>query len=450
MLIETYEQAVAFWNSRINYEKIGMPQDIGALKLDRMRLLLQFLDNPHQQFRNIHVTGTKGKGSTATMIASVLQAAGYRVGLYTSPHLVHVEERVQVNQISIDRESMTQCMQEVAVACEKVESQGEAPPTFFEIITAVGLRFFAKAKVDVAVLEVGMGGRFDATNVVDPLVSIITSISLDHVEHLGSTVEQIAVEKAGIIKPKRPVVSGVRENGPAQVIRDIAHQQGSPHFRLGVDFDCNWLPGDITQDRFPQVQWTSGGVKSPWYQIKLWGRHQADNAAIAIQALKLLENAGIAISAESYSQGLAQAVIPGRLEIFGQAPWLILDAAHNEASIGMLLDWLQLLPVKRRYFLFAVSKDKQIRDMLRLMLPVASKVIFSRYSSSSRGADPEQLLQLWQELGGCEAEVADNPVIGWKKLAIQAETSDAICATGSVFLVGEMREYLLSKTPAIA
>lgn len=446
MPIETYEQAVAFWNSRINYEKIGMPQDMGALKLDRMRLLLEHLGNPHQKYQCIHITGTKGKGSTATMIASVLQAAGYRVGLYTSPHLVHIEERVQVNRQPIDRVAITSCMNEVASACEQVEAQGEAPPTFFEIITAVGLLHFAQCKVDLAVLEVGMGGRFDATNVVDPLVSIITSISLDHIEHLGSTLESIASEKAGIIKPLRPIVSGVREAGPAEVIRQVASEQHSPLYRLGVEFDRDCQPGDVTKAIQPQVKWTSTDVSSPWFQLNLWGKHQADNAAIAIQALKVVEQSGIIISSEAYAQGLSQAVIPGRLEIFHQAPWHILDAAHNAASIGVLLDWLKLLPAQRYQFLFAVSKDKQIRDMLQLLVPHSSRIIFTRYSSSTRGGDPNHLLHLWHELGGTQAEVVDHPSLGWDTLVKEAEPTDVVCATGSVFLVGEIRQHLLAKT----
>jgi dihydrofolate synthase/folylpolyglutamate synthase len=447
MPIETYEQAVAFWNSRINYEKIGMPQDMGALKLDRMRLLLEHLGNPQDRYRCVHVTGTKGKGSTATMIASVLQAAGYRVGLYTSPHLVHIEERVQVNKQPIDRMAMTRCMNEVAVACEQVEAQGESPPTFFEIITAVGFLHFAHSKVDLAVLEVGMGGRFDATNVVDPLVSIITSISLDHIEQLGSTLESIASEKAGIIKRHRPIVSGVREAGPAEVIRQVASEQQSPLYRLGVEFDRDWQPGDVTKSIAPQVKWTSPDDSSPWYQLTLWGRHQADNAAIAIQSLKLVEQAGIKLTSEAYVQGLSQAVIPGRLEIFHQSPWHILDAAHNAASIGVLLDWLKLLPAQRYLFLFAVSKDKQIRDMLQLLVPHNSRIIFTRYSSSTRGGDPNHLLQLWHELGGTHAEVVDHPALGWETLTSQAKSTDVVCATGSVFLVGEIRQHLLAKTP---
>ncbi|MBL8823719.1 MAG: bifunctional folylpolyglutamate synthase/dihydrofolate synthase [Planctomycetia bacterium] len=439
MPIETYEQAVAFWNSRINYEKIGMPQDVRLLKLDRMRLMLQLLGNPHEAFRSIHITGTKGKGSTATMIASVLQEAGYRVGLYTSPHLVRVEERIQINSQPIDQSSMIQCMRMVAEACDEVEHRKEMPPTFFEIITAVGMLHFAQQKVDYAVLEVGMGGRFDATNVVMPEVSVITSISLDHIEQLGDTVEKIAFEKAGIIKRGRPVVSGVREPGPAAVIERVAKEQEAPLYRLDSEFDGMCWPGDIRQNIKPKVMWLGQTTLSPWCELSLWGKHQADNAVIALQTLHLLEPQA-KLSLEAYQQGMVKAIIPGRLEIVGEKPWLILDAAHNEASIGVLLRWLDSLQAPGLQLLFAVSKDKQIREMLKLLKGKVKQIVFTRYSSSSRGADPRELLGLWHDIGGVGGTVVEPATQAWKYLANQASSDEIVVATGSVFLVGEIRQ----------
>lgn len=446
MPIETYEQAVAFWNSRINYEKIGMPQDMGLLKLDRMRLLLSALGNPHEQYQVVHVTGTKGKGSTATMIASVLRAEGYRTGLYTSPHLVHVEERIQVNGRPIDRIEMTGCMNRIALASEQIEREGEAPPTFFEIITAVGMLHFAQQKVDFAMLEVGMGGRFDATNVVNPLVSVITTIGIDHVEQLGPTLESIAFEKAGIIKKQRPVVSGVRASGPADVIAQQAAKMNAPLYRLGFEFDRHWKSGDLAIDLPPQVQWFQGDTASPWYDLNLWGRHQADNAAIAIQTLKLLQQQGITLTNQAYQTGLKQAHIPGRLDVLSKSPWLILDAAHNADSIQVLLEALCELPVQRRTFLFAVSKDKLIREMLALMIGQCDSIVFTRYSSSNRGAEPELLLNIWQDLGGTGGQVIEPATDAWCYLVKQAMPNELVCATGSVFLVGEIhRKYRLDQ-----
>jgi len=405
-----------------------------------MKLMLKLLGNPHEAYRIVHVTGTKGKGSTATMIASVLQAAGFRTGLYTSPHLVHVEERVQINGRPIDHQAMTRCMNQIAHVCDEVEKQGEMPPTFFEIITAVGMLHFAQQKVDFAVLEVGMGGQFDATNVVDPLVSVITSISLDHVEHLGTTVDRIAFEKAGIIKEHRPVVSGVREPGPANIIQQTADSRHAKVYRLGTDFDRRWQPGEMPTNTPPQVQWFNRNQQSPWYPLAMWGRHQADNAALAIQSVHLLKEQGITISDEALASGLSKAVIPGRLEVFSQSPWLIVDAAHNEQSIKVLLDSLAMVPARKRLILFAVSKDKQIREMLKVLSGHCDTICFTRYSSSSRGADPEHLLSLWHAVGGQGGSIFEPATDAWRTLVKVAGPNDLVCATGSVFLVGEIRQ----------
>ncbi|MFO0812275.1 MAG: folylpolyglutamate synthase/dihydrofolate synthase family protein [Gemmatales bacterium] len=453
MPIETYEQAVAFWNSRINYEKIGMPQDVRLLKLDRMRALLEALGNPHLAYRTIHVTGTKGKGSTATMIASVLQAAGYRTGLYTSPHLMHVEERVQIYSAApqdgelttvappihtIDRESMTNCMALVAQACVEVERQGEMPPTFFEIITAMGMLHFARQEVEFAVLEVGMGGRFDATNVVMPEVSVITSISIDHVEHLGDTLEKIAYEKAGIIKPGVPVVTGRIAEGPAAVIERVAQEQGSPLYRETKEFLAVQRKSN-DPIKATVGTWLVDQNHNLSFVLQLPGAHQAHNAAVAIQTIKLLELDEPIDNGVVYD-GLFDARIPGRLEIIGDKPLRVLDAAHNEASIQVLLDWLATLGPRTLHLLFAVSRDKQIRDMLQLLQTKFEHIIFTRYSSSSRGADPHYLLDQWMELSGTTGEVVEPAPLGWERLVQRAKPNDIVVATGSVFLVGEIRE----------
>lgn len=440
MPIETYEQAVAFWNSRINYEKIGMPQDVRLLKLDRMRLMLQLLGNPHKRYKIVHVTGTKGKGSTATMIASVLQTAGFRTGLYTSPHLVHVEERIQVDRNNIDRDAMTWCMNQVAEVCLEVEKRGELPPTFFEIITAVGMLHFAHSHVDWAVLEVGMGGRFDATNVVTPLVSVITSVGLDHLEQLGDTLEKIAFEKAGIIKDKVPVISGVRQAEPARIIQQQANDRLAQLFQLDRDFTRFWKPGRPDSLDLPEVQLQEGKWLSPWYRFQLWGEHQADNAAIALKTIQVLQQQGIAISHDAVVEGLLASQIPGRLETLGLKPRQIIDAAHNVDSIAVLLNTLKYFPHQKLKVLFAVSRDKQIEPMLELLSRYCHQIVFSKYTSSPRGADPLVLQQLWESSGHTGSSVIEPPAEGWNLLRMHAQPDDLLLATGSVFLVGEIRQ----------
>ena len=226
----TYDEALAFWYGRVNYERKA-PQP-GDLKLDRMRALLHRLGDLHEKLRTVHVAGSKGKGSTCAMLASVLHHAGYRVGLFTSPHLTDIRERIQVDGELIGKDDVAALMAEIKPAVEELESAGE-PVTFFEVGTALGFLHFLQQGCDIAVIEVGLGGRFDSTNVLTPLVSVITSISLDHTQMLGETVEQIAFEKAGIIKPGVPVVSGVTEPGPRRVIERIATQRGRRCCLLG-------------------------------------------------------------------------------------------------------------------------------------------------------------------------------------------------------------------------
>jgi dihydrofolate synthase/folylpolyglutamate synthase len=445
MAIETYEQAVAFWNSRINYEKAGMPQDLHALRLDRMRLLMRLLGNPQEQYQIIHVTGTKGKGSTSAMMASILQAGGFRTGLYTSPHLVAVEERIQIDQQAISQEALTACMDEVAKACLQVEQQ-ESPPTFFEIMTAAGLVHFAKQRVDWAVLEVGLGGRFDATNVCLPEIAVITSVSLDHVEQLGQTLEQIAFEKAGIIKENTPVVVGVRAAGPLAVIERVAHGKQAPTLCLGQDFERAWQAGNAATGELPKVRWQGRNGPSAWLTLPLWGEPQADNAAVALAALDELRRRGLVLSDAAIRAGMEMTQISGRLEIVGRHPWLIVDCAHNVASVQMLVDWLQGLPVHHASLLFAVSKDKQIREMLQVLLRGRfHEVCFTRYGSSSRGADPKELLRYWQALGATGGSVEESAATGWQRLLRHAGQDDLVCATGSVFLAGEIRQLLMPK-----
>src|SRR5437016_3113003 len=229
----TFDEVRRWWFARVDYERRS--PDPGDLKLDRMRELLRRLGDPHTQFRSVHVAGSKGKGSTCAMLESVLRHAGYRTGLFTSPHLTDVRERIQVNNQLISPEELISVAEIVRPAVEALEAEGQSP-TFFEVTTALGFVHFARQAVEIAVVEVGLGGRFDSTNVLTPLVSVITSISLDHTAILGETVEQIAFEKAGIIKPGVPVVSGVTEPGPRAVIERVAKERGARLVQLGIDF----------------------------------------------------------------------------------------------------------------------------------------------------------------------------------------------------------------------
>jgi len=307
-----YDDAIAFWFGRINYEvRSAAPSD---LKLERMRALLKAVGDPHDRLRLVHVTGTKGKGSTSAMIASVLTAAGYRVGLFTSPHLERVEERIRVNGEPISRTELAALVERLAPEVQRMEAGPVPHPTFFEMSTALGFLHFVQRRCEFTVIEVGLGGRFDSSNVCHPLVSVITSIGLDHTAQLGNTLEEIAYQKAGIIKRGVPVVCGVVPPGPRQVIEGVAAEVRAP-----VIPPATWVP-------------------SP---LGLLGRHQQSNAAIAVAALDQLRRTGVPIPDSAVSRGLAEVRWPARIEVVARRPTVILDTAHNVPSVEALVNTLR-------------------------------------------------------------------------------------------------------------
>jgi dihydrofolate synthase / folylpolyglutamate synthase len=447
MSIQTYQDALHYWHCRVNYEQRGMPTDLGELKLERMRLLLEQLGRPEARLRIIHIAGTKGKGSVAAMLANILRCAGHRTGLFTSPHLTHVEERVQIDGQPIAPADLTRHMQEIERAAGRVEALGEAPPTFFEIITALGLLHFAAEGVDFGVLEVGLGGRFDATNACTPLVSIITSISYDHTEQLGTTLDRIAFEKAGIIKPGIPVVSGVLAPEARAVIARIAQERQAPLYQLEEDFTYTWQPGDIVADRKPRLAWKNSrrSLVLEGLELGLWGQHQGQNAAVALEAIALLNEliSSQKIDREAVAAGLRTVDWPARCEIVSRRPWIVLDCAHNIASMHALLDTLAAIPARQRYLLFAASRDKDLAGMLQLLAPHFGYVVFTQYASSSRGADASTLAQLWHTHSGKTAEIISSSAAALESLRSRVAGDDLLCITGSVFLAGELRPLLL-------
>jgi len=444
MPIATYEEALAFWHGRVNYEQRGMPADLRELKLDRMRALLERLGNPHERLQIVHVAGSKGKGSTAAMLACVLQRAGYRTGLFTSPHLCRVEERIQVNQAPIPANAITQLMGELEPKVLALESKGSSP-TFFEIVTALGFLHFAREKVDWAVLEVGLGGRFDSTNVCTPRLCVITSISFDHTQQLGPTLVDIAREKAGIIKPGVMVIHGVEDPGARMVVEESSLRQDNPVRGLGIDFFCDDEPGwiDAEATRLPRVTVSTARRVWPAFELGLLGPHQARNAAVAVASIGALQQQGALIGDEAVAAGLREVQWPARMEVVSRRPMVILDCAHNTASVQALVDTLQSsFPPARRTLLFAASGDKDLRAMLALLTPHFQRAIFTRYTASQRGADAAGLARLWHEAGGGLAEVATTPADAWKLASTSTGIQDMIVITGSVFLAGELGPLL--------
>ncbi|MCU0706046.1 MAG: bifunctional folylpolyglutamate synthase/dihydrofolate synthase [Fimbriiglobus sp.] len=432
----TYDDAIAFWYGRINYEvRAATPAD---LKLERMCALLARVGDPHRRVRTVHVTGTKGKGSTAAMIAAVLRANGYRVGLFTSPHLIRVEERIQVDGVPISSAELTARIEQLVPAVEQLEQTGP-PPTFFEIGTALGFLHFVHRRCDVAVVEVGLGGRFDSTNVCHPLVSIVTSVGLDHMAQLGNTVESIAYQKAGIFKPGVPAVSGVTASGPRGVIEQVAAEGHTPLVQAGVDFEFEYDPVGQTVTIPPH----------PPYQLGLLGRHQGANAAVAVAALEQLRKRGLPISDRALRQGLAGVRWPARIELVSEKPAIVLDTAHNVPSVEALLDTLSAcLPVRgRKAVVFAVSSDKQYPEMLKLLAGYFDDFHLTKYGNNPRCVPPEALADL---LAGVTPQkrraVYGTAAEAWAAARRAAGPEDLVCVTGSVFLAGEL-QTLVGESP---
>ena len=440
----TYEEAIRFWFGRVNFEqRIPLADD---LKLDRMRTILARLGDPQEKLRIVHVAGSKGKGSTSAMLAAILQAAGYRTGLFTSPHLVAVEERIQVDLRPILRNDVAARMSQIRAACAGTDLKQQL--TFFEIATALGFLHFAHHGVDVAIVEVGLGGRYDSTNICRPLASVITSISLDHTQVLGNTPELIAREKAGIIKPGRPVISGVRSAGPRDVIVEIAHERGAPIRQIGVDFDYRYEPALVgaTPQREPIAHVGTWRGDWPGLRLGLIGEHQAHNAAVAIAAVETVREAGIAVGDAAVRAGLAGVSWPARLEVLRRRPLAVLDCAHNVASAQALVQALaESFPRhrnSRRWLVFAGSRDKDLPGMLSVLAPPFDRIVLTRFQGSSRATAPEELVPLLSPDKRGAAMVVANASKAWRHTVQEAGEHDLICVTGSVFLAGELRALM--------
>jgi dihydrofolate synthase/folylpolyglutamate synthase len=453
----TYEQAIRYWFGRVNYEQRSpAPSD---LKLDRMRALLHQLGDPQERLRVVHVAGSKGKGSTSAMLADVVQRAGYHTGLFTSPHLTRVEERIQVDGTAISPEELAALVEDVRPAVEAVDARRPAEAvgvTFFEIATALGLLHFVRRRVEVAVLEVGLGGRFDATNVCRPLMAVITSISYDHTQQLGNTLASIAREKAGIVKPGRPAVSGARAPEARAVIERVCRERGAPLRQLDADFGYAHEPGLITPeaDRLPRVRVRTERQAWPPLELGLLGEHQAANAALAVAVVEQLRDGGLHIPDAAVASGLAGVRWPARLEVVGRRPLVVLDCAHNLASAQALIDTLHasfpapaFQPAPRRHLLFAGSGDKDLPGMLRLLAPHFDHVYLTRFVTNPRAVPPERLAELLQANSAAPFTLCASPAEAWERARADAASDDLICATGSVFLAGELRP-LLVREPA--
>jgi dihydrofolate synthase/folylpolyglutamate synthase len=424
--MRTYTDALAYLNQFINYERT-QPQRYApeTLSLDRVSVLLDRLGRPDRAYRSIHIAGTKGKGSTAAMIESCLRAAGYRTGCYTSPHLHTFRERMRVDNEYISREMFAQLVDELEPHLKTIEEV-----TWFEIVTTLAFMFFARSQIDVAVLEVGLGGRFDATNVVTPLVSVITSLSMDHMNLLGNTIDQIAFEKAGIIKRHVPVVSAPQVPEALDVIRRVARMRGAklivPHPPIpSPEIGC-LISGE--------------GVAQPG--VRLLGAHQRINASVALAALQVTNERGLPISDEAVQHGLATVKWPGRLEVLSHEPLIVVDGAHNGDSAQKLAAALrEVFHLDRWTLIIGISADKDIAAILDGLLPIAGRVIVTQ-ASNSRAAKAETIGTQITDRGGEPTQAAS--VAEAIDIALQNRSPSII--TGSLFTVADAREAWFARS----
>ena len=421
-----------------------------AVKLDRMRALLRRLDDPQHAFPSLLVAGTKGKGSTVAMLAASLQAAGRRTGRYTSPHLINWRERTCLGGEPISTESVIQLAEPIRRAVAALPAAlGE--PTTFEVGTAFALLYFARAQVDVAVLEVGVGGRYDATNVVEPLVSAITPISYDHTPTLGSSLEAIAHHKAGVLRPGRPGVVAPQPEPARLVIEREARALGARLVQVGRDWWWTAEPdgGDVARAPI-SIQTTRPGVSPLRVRVGLLGDHQRDNAAAAAAALYELGQLRpeLAVSPAAIQAGLGQVDWPGRLQVLQRSPLLIVDGAHNAASAEVVRQAVQAsFRFRRLSLVIGLSAGKDARGVLGALVPWADSLRLTR-AQHERAADPAELLQLARELAPDRPIVVEPDLPTALAAALDAaEADDLVLVTGSLFLVGEALLWWRCRSP---
>jgi len=409
------------------------------LGLQRITSLLKILGNPQEQLPIIHVGGTNGKGSTLAMLSSILRESGYRVGTFTSPHLVSYCERFAINGENIAEESFVLLLEEIRGALAQVRSETGETPTEFEVLTALAFLYLARAKVDFALIEVGMGGDIDSTNVIKkPLLSIITNVSLDHLDYLGSTLRLIAQKKSGIIKPGCPILTASKDEEVLQVIRKKSGDLQA--FLREVQLEAKWERQEETSEgQFITVQTLQHNYGRIY--LPFWGDYQLENAATAMVAAEILQEQGWQISEEAIKQGLAKTKWPGRLEVIRRNPLIVLDGAHNPGGIQALSQWLgrKKQEVRRVFLVMGMLDDKDQMIAAHLLEPLVDMVIITK-PKSSRAKHWEDLRKNFQ--GKIPVVVIESLTEALQKAEQEARKDDLILITGSLYLIGEVKKVI--------
>jgi len=451
---KSYQEALDYLYSFVDYSlSKSFRYSPVKFELTHIESLVKALGNPHNRYPIIHIAGTKGKGSIAAMCASVFKAAGYKVGLYTSPHLHDYAERIQINGQPIPHQDLIDLLDEIKPIIATIPEL-----TTFEITTALGFLYFAKQQVDVAIFEVGLGGRLDATNIVMPVVSVITSISYDHTYLLGNTLTEIATEKAGIIKPNIPVVVAPQEDEARLIIEKIAKKRSSPLIQVGKDYYYSMLEHNL--DGQSLLVWRSTdqamidryveasdleSIKPDKIFIPMLGYHQVENAATAFAALKTFQMSSLPISEEAIHKGFSDINWPGRFEVLQRQPPVAIDCAHNRDSarkLRLALD--DYFPGKGIILVFGASEDKDLQGMFTELIPRLHQVIATK-SFHPRAMEPELIIEMAHQFGK-PAKVVENVADALTEAQRIAGDDLMVLVTGSIFVAAVAREAWFNQT----
>lgn len=442
-----YSDALEYLDSFINYEKERSFNYPEALKLDRMRDLAKEFGNPQKAYECLLIAGSKGKGSTAAVLSSILRMEDYRVGLFTSPHLVDLRERIQVNGLLISEVRFAECVRVLSKILDSYEWK-KNPPTYFELLTVIAFQHFKEMKAHIAVLEVGLGGLYDSTNIVDAKVAGITRISLEHTDKLGKTVAKIAVQKSGIIKGREYVVTAPQEADAERTIQKACEERDATLFRVGKEIKLTERNYD---DKAQHFDFKSEFGNFFDLKLGLLGNHQIENAAVAIGMAKALEmKTRLKVSDTAVKRGVLDAHWPGRMELAGSQPRILLDGAHNPESIE------RLLSAVRRHFIhenlnvvFATANDKDWEGMLGVLLPEANSLTLTRFPGE-RAQDPRTLAGFADKIFTKEIHVEDNARTALEDAIVKSGPQDLVLVTGSLYLVGEIKKAMAEKEIHVA
>ncbi len=439
--INTWNKAIKWLKSRENLEKTRVARyNSEEYKLDRTVQLMKAMGNPHKSLKCVHVVGTVGKGSVTTMISSMLQNAGYTVGSYTSPHLEDVRERISINKEYIPKKDFI----DLCANIEQVSNDIKIEPTYFEIMTVMGITYFANQAVDIAIIEAGLGGRLDCTNVISPELVVVAEIDFDHTQILGSTLEKIASEKAGVFKKNIPIVSHKQTPEVEEVLISKAKSINAPIKILDRDIEFSRRFGS-SEELGPHMRicLISDPDRYMHVPVPLPGDHQAMNCGLSIAALDHLRKSGFECSKEQIISGLTGTSLPGRMETIWESPRILIDGAHNPAAIRSLIRTLGVqAPYDSLICIFGCCQDKDTKSMLEQLALGADKVIFTKASKNPRAADPESLFKEFSNKSGKMAQFEPDINSALETAARAAGRDDLICIFGSFYLAGEAKEHL--------